>query len=189
MWYFSTSNPALRDKCQLLQGSCSLVAPCPSCSCLHLLPEQLPVQQKDWRYLEVFEGNISNTSNHLTWSHLHFLCNSLIGLITRLCRLHYKMTCTCHKLPPARQHPWFGSKNALFIHKVVRDWPVWKHLTFIPGWSRVGHGSRVTHYGPSNFTRFDSIAIRLLQDLVLAVGLRAVGQAPPREEPSRKHDV
>ena len=176
-----------RDKCQLLQGSCSLVAPCPSCSCLHLLPEQLPVQQKDWRYLEVFEGNISNTSNHLTWSHLHFLCNSLIGLITRLCRLHYKMTCTCHKLPPARQHPWFGSKNALFIHKVVRDWPVWKHLTFIPGWSRVGHGSRVTHYGPSNFTRFDSIAIRLLQDLVLAVGLRAVGQARPKMSNRHTH--
>ena len=175
-----------RDKCQLLQGSCSLLAPCPSCSCLHLLPEQLPVQQKDWRYLEVFEGNISNTSNHLTWSHLHVLCNSLIDLITRLCRLHYKMTCTCHKLPPARQHPWFGSKVALFIHKVVRDWPVWKHLTFIPGWSRVGHGSRVTHYGPSNFTRFDSIAIRLLQDLVLAVGLRAVGQAPPERRTKQK---
>ena len=161
MWYFSTSNPALRDKCQLLQGSCSLVAPCPSCSCLHLLPEQLPVQQKDWRYLEVFEGNISNTSNHLTWSHLHFLCNSLIGLITRLCRLHYKMTCTCHKLPPARQHPWFGSKNALFIHKVVRDWPVWKHLTFIPGWSKVGNGwhtmGQATSPGvvpsPSGFSR------------------------------------
>ena len=187
MWYFSTSNPALRDKCQLLQGSCSLVAPCPSCSCLHLLPEQLPVQQKDWRYLEVFEGNISNTSNHLTWSHLHFLWNSLIGLITRLCRLHYKMTCTCHKLPPARQHPWFGSKNALFIHKVVRDWPVWKHLTFIPGWSRVGHGSRVTHYGPSNFTRFGSIAIRLLQDLVLAVGPRAVGQARPKMSNRHTH--
>ena len=161
MWHLSTSNPALRDKCQLLQGSCSLVAPCPSCSCLHLLPEQLPVQQKDWRYLEVFEGNISNTSNHLTWSHLHFLCSSLIDLITRLCRLHYKMTCTCHKLPPARQHPWFGSKNALFIHKVVRDWPVWKHLTFIPGWSKVGNGwhtmGQATSPGvvpsPSGFSR------------------------------------
>ena len=164
MWYFCTSlHPTLpsRDKCQLLQGSCSLVAPCPSCSCLHLLPEQFPVQQKDWRYLEVFEGNISNTSNHLTWSHLHFLCNSLIGLITRLCRLHYKMTCTCHRLPPTRQHPWFGSKNALFIHKVVRDWPVWKHLTFIPGWSWVGHGGhtmgQATSPGlvpsPSSFSR------------------------------------
>ena len=50
-------------------------------------------------------------------------------------------------------------------------------------------GPWVTHYGPSNFTRFDSIAIRLLQDLVLAVGLRAVGQAHPRKEPSRQHDV
>ena len=50
-------------------------------------------------------------------------------------------------------------------------------------------GPWVTHYGPSNFTRCGSIAIRLLQDLVLAVGLRAVGQAPLREEPSRKHDV
>ena len=149
------------DKCQLLQGSCSLVAPCPSCSCLHLLPEQFPVQQKDWRYLEVFEGNISNTSNHLTWSHLHFLSHSLIGLITRLCRLHYKMTCTCHRLPPTRQHPWFGSKNALLIHKVVRDWPLWKHLTFIAGWSRVGHGwhtmGQATSPGlvpsPSGFSR------------------------------------
>ena len=38
----------------------------------------------------------------------------------------YKMACTCRKLPPTRQHPWFGSKSAFFAHKVVRDWPVWK---------------------------------------------------------------
>ena len=111
-----------------------------------------------WRCLKVTSAILQTTSPDLTW---HFLCNSLIGLITRLCRLHYKMTCTCHKLPPARQHPWFGSKNALFIHKVVRDWPVWKHLTFIPGWSKVGNGwhtmGQATSPGlvpsPSGFSR------------------------------------
>ena len=48
-------------------------------------------------------------------------------------------------------------------------------------------GQWVTHYGPSNFTRFGSIAVRLLQDLVLAVGLRAVGQAPPERRTKQKN--